>query len=77
MFDELWTPEEVAERWKVKPRTVREMLIRGEIKGTKIRNSWRVYLSEITRYEESRDNTNRRTTQTIAPMPKPVITRIV
>lgn len=77
MKDELWTIEEVAERWKVTQRVVREMLCRGEICGFKIRNTWRVYLSEIMRYEQDQDPlTKKNSNCRVAPMPKPVVVRI-
>lgn len=77
MQDEIWTVEEVAERWKVSQNTVRSMLQRGEIQGLKIRMNWRIYLSEILRYEREQDpRARRRKTNTVGPMPKPVVTRI-
>ena len=72
MRDELWTPELVAERWRVKPRTVSDMLRDGRLKGFKIGRVWRVYLSEVMRVEEAgvpkRDETGR-----VEPMPKPIV----
>ncbi len=78
MKDEIWTVEEVAERWKVSPRTVREMLVNGELQGFKIRMNWRIYLSDIMLYESEQDPAahKRRTRSTVGPMPKPIIKRI-
>lgn len=78
MKDEIWTVEDVAERWKVSVRTVREMLVKGELHGFKVRMNWRIYLSEIMRYEQQQDPAkHKRPSRTVSPMPRPVVTRIV
>ena len=46
--DEIWTPREVAERWKISARTVRDMLEQGELPGFKVRREWRIYLSQVS-----------------------------
>lgn len=75
--DEVWTPQMVAERWSVKPRTVMDMLTRGELKGFKVRQNWRVYLSEILRYEgQDPKSKEHLRPQAVAPMPQPVVMRI-
>lgn len=75
--DEVWTVPMLAERWHVKARTIREMLNNGELKGFKVRMDWRIYLSEILRYEgqDPRGKEHLRH-QAVSPMPKPVVMRI-
>ena len=75
--DELWTPDEVAERWKIHKRTVLEMLSRGELNGIKIRSSWRVYLSEVIRYESRVPDGSKCRGNFVSAMPRPVVARIV
>lgn len=50
--DEIWTPREIAERWKISARTVRDMLEQGELPGFKVRREWRVYLSDVLEHEQ-------------------------
>jgi excisionase family DNA binding protein len=38
----LLTPEQVAERLQVRPRTVREYLRNGKLRGTRLMKAWRV-----------------------------------
>ena len=76
--DEVWTAEEVAERWKVDVRTVRDMINKGELKGFKVRMAWRVYLSEVLRYEgQDPKSKEHLRPNTVLPMPKPVVSRIL
>lgn len=76
-MEEVWTLQMLAERWKVKPRLIREMLAAGEIKGFKVRMEWRIYFSEILRYEgEDPKAQEHQRPQAVAPMPKPVVIRI-
>lgn len=76
-LEEVWSVQEVADRWKVHPRTVTEMLRKGELKGFKIRKDWRVYLSEVLRYEgEDPRSKEHLRPQAVLPMPKPVVMRI-
>lgn len=72
--DEIWTPEMLAERWRVSANQVRAMLLKGDLKGFKIGHLWRIYLSEIMKYEtrELPKPSNVR----VITMPQPVITRI-
>jgi excisionase family DNA binding protein len=44
---ELLTPEEVAERLKVKPRTVQEWLRTGRLAGLKLGKLWRIRESDL------------------------------
>ena len=77
MRDEIWTCEELAEYWKVSPKTIREMLVAGELKGFKVRYGWRIYLSEIERYEQEQNPVaQKRRGPTLGPMPTPIVTRI-
>ena len=50
------TPEQVAQRWGITVKTVRNMLCRGTLKGFKTtpgadRARWRILKSEVERYE--------------------------
>lgn len=55
------TPEQVAKRWGVCPRTVRQMLNDGTLHGFKCgtggpKAQWRVLVSEVERYESEGAN---------------------
>lgn len=57
----IMTPEQVAKRWQIDPRTVRKMLRDGLLKGFKTgtasnRAQWRVLVSEVERYESEGAN---------------------
>lgn len=43
----LWTVDEVARYFRVKPQTIRAMTRRGLLKGVKVGRGWRFKLSEI------------------------------
>lgn len=75
MRDEIWTVQDVAEHWKISPRTVRDMLCRGELQGFKIRSDWRVPLSAVVEYESQ--NAGSRAKVTRAGSWNPVVRRIV
>jgi len=50
------TPSQIAARWGVHSRTVRDMLAAGTLKGFKTgtcgpKAQWRVLMSEVERYE--------------------------
>ena len=77
MTEELWTPEEVADRWRMQKRTVMDMLRRGELKAFKVGRIWRIYYSDVLRYEKDRVNDKRMNPPEVAAMPRPVIRRIV
>ena len=51
---EFVTPEEVAERFRVSPKTVRDWLRSGELVGVKVGRSWRIKASDVDRYLEER-----------------------
>lgn len=77
MKDEIWTVDMLAEYWKVSPKVIREMLVAEELKGFKVRMNWRIYLSEIERYErEQKPAEQKRRGPTLGSMPTPVVTRI-
>jgi excisionase family DNA binding protein len=44
------TPEQVAERLQVKPKTIREWLRTGELVGFKLGAGWRISAADIDRY---------------------------
>ncbi len=44
------TPEQVAERFQVTAKTVRDWLRSGELIGVKVGRSWRIRASDIDRY---------------------------
>jgi excisionase family DNA binding protein len=46
-LERLLTPKEAGEIMAVTSRTVKEWLRRGELKGVKIRNLWRIRESEL------------------------------
>ena len=45
--------EDVAERYRVRPETVRRWLAKGTLKGIRFsaRGAWRIKVSELERYE--------------------------
>jgi excisionase family DNA binding protein len=45
------SPEDVADRWNLPVKAVREMLRRGELLGFKVREKWRVTPDEVARFE--------------------------
>mgnify|MGYP000890736642 CR=1 FL=1 len=51
-MSEFLTPEEVAERFKVSPKTVREWLRSGELVGVKVGRGWRIKEADIRHYLE-------------------------
>lgn len=50
------TITQVAERLSFNPWTIREMLRNGEIKGSRIRNRWRVKVSDLEEFIERKSN---------------------
>lgn len=52
----LLTVSQVAERLSFNPYTVRDLLRRGELKGSKILSTWRVQESDLDDFVESRSN---------------------
>lgn len=48
--ERLMTPEEVAERLAIKPKTVRNFLREGRIKAVKVGRLWRIRESDLLEY---------------------------
>jgi len=48
--ERLMTPEEVAERLAITPKTVRRFLREGRLKAVKVGRLWRVRESDLLRY---------------------------
>ena len=75
--DEIWTPSDLAERWKISARTVRDMLEQGELPGFKVRREWRIYLSDVLDYEKkSKKAAKKDVDGVVMMMPRAVVTRI-
>jgi len=54
-MQEVLTPEEVAGRLKMSPRTVRDWLRKGHLTGIKLGKEWRVRESDLEAFVEQRD----------------------
>lgn len=52
------TPEEVAERLKLHPQTVKRLLRQKKMPGYKIEGSWRILPSELLKWMEAQKNIN-------------------
>ena len=75
--DEIWTPAEIAERWKISARTVRDMLEQGELPGFKVRRERRIYLSDVLDFEKkSKKAAKKDVDGVVMMMPRAVVTRI-
>lgn len=75
--DEIWTAAEIAERWKISARTVRDMLEQGELPGFKVRREWRVYLSDVLEHEKrSKKAEKKDLDEVVMMMPRAVFPRI-
>lgn len=46
------TVEEIAERWRVSPTTVRRALMSGALKGFQVGRQWRVPEEAVEQYEK-------------------------
>jgi len=57
------TPREIAERWKVRPRTVRNRIARGELVAVRVGALLRVAHQEVRRYESQNATTDNASTQ--------------
>lgn len=55
MKEELYTPQEVAEKLKVPRKTVYAWLQQGKLKGVKAGDLWRVTQSALDKFLESPD----------------------
>ena len=49
-MERLLTPKEAGEIMAVTARTIKEWLRRGELKGVKVRNLWRIRESELEKF---------------------------
>lgn len=76
--DEIWTAAEIAERWKISARTVRDMLEQGELPGFKVRREWRIYLSDVLEHEKrtKKAATKKDVDEVVMMMPRAVFPRI-
>ena len=52
--DTLYTPEEVAEKLKITPKTVREYIQRGELEAIDMGQGYRIYKRDLDAFLESR-----------------------
>jgi excisionase family DNA binding protein len=52
---EYLTPEEIAAILKVHPKTVRDWLRAGELKGIRLKGVWRVAREELDRFLKERE----------------------
>ncbi|MHB1456482.1 MAG: helix-turn-helix domain-containing protein [Armatimonadota bacterium] len=48
--ERLMTPEETAERLSMKPRTIREWLRNGKLRGVKAGKNWRVREEDLNEF---------------------------
>ena len=48
-MDPLLTPDEIAERLGVRPKTVRDWLRSGDLVGIKVGKSWRIHPTDLDR----------------------------
>ena len=48
-MDELLSPEQVAERLQVTPKTIREWLRSGDLVGVKLGKAWRIHEADVRR----------------------------
>lgn len=53
MTKTVFKPPEIAERWRCKPESVRELLESGALRGFRVRRKhWRVTLEAVLEYEQ-------------------------
>lgn len=50
---EIYTVQELAERWKVHPITIYRLLESRELPGIKIRKAWRISAATVEAYEQN------------------------
>lgn len=58
---------EVAERWRVGPRTVRDEINRKRLRAAKVCGEWRILLADVEAYEVSKMNVRPVAKRTRAP----------
>ena len=49
---QILTPEELAERWRVSPKTIYRSLSAGKIKGFQVGKQWRIPLEAVENFEK-------------------------
>jgi len=59
MSEKLLTPEEVAERLVVSPKSIREWLRIGKLRGVKVGRLWRIRERDLEAFLESSEKENR------------------
>jgi excisionase family DNA binding protein len=52
----LYVVKEVAERWEVSERSLRDAIKKGELKASKLCGCWRIKEEDLQRYLESKSN---------------------
>ena len=50
-MNEIYTPEEVADRWRTSTDTVYRMLASGKLKGFKVGKGWRISAAAVAAVE--------------------------
>ena len=50
-IDRFWTPNQIAERWLVSPRTVRRLIQAGELRACRIGKLIRIRHADLLAYE--------------------------
>lgn len=53
---DLLTVDQVAERWRLKPRSVRDEINRKRLRAMKIGGQWLIKPDDVTAFEQSRMN---------------------
>ena len=51
-MDTILTPEELAKRWRVAPKTIYRSLSAGVLKGFQVGKQWRIPLEAVEQYEK-------------------------
>lgn len=48
------TPADLAKRWAVSPKTILNLIVRGELRATRIGKQWRIAEADAEAYERTR-----------------------
>ena len=56
IMEQYLTPEEVAEKLRLHPETVKRLLRQGKLPGYKIEGSWRVNAEDLQEWMKQRKN---------------------
>ena len=51
-MNNILTPEELAERWRVSPDTIYRSLQSGKLKGFQVGRQWRITLEAVEKHEK-------------------------